>query len=219
MFYALLPLAIALVALLLFATPVRAKVWVATGVIVALAVAALVPAVGVLAGLLSDVQWSIASPVFGVERLSVDALSALFLVIIAVAGIATVIYSKGYLSHYLDKKSSAHISLHYLALVLLVAAMMGVVISSGGFSFLLAWELMTIASFVLILFDAQRTEVLRAALTYLVMMHVGFILLVAAFAVIVVKVDHIVYFSHIVFYHNSLFPRFCQECIFSFTGS
>ncbi|MBQ5359038.1 MAG: NADH-quinone oxidoreductase subunit E, partial [Alistipes sp.] len=117
MFYALLPLAIALVALLLFATPVRAKVWVATGVIVALAVAALVPAVGVLAGLLSDVQWSIASPVFGVERLSVDALSALFLVIIAVAGIATVIYSKGYLSHYLDKKSSAHISLHYLALV------------------------------------------------------------------------------------------------------
>ena len=182
MFYALLPLAIALVAVLLFATPVRAKVWVATGVIVALAVAALVPSVGVLAGLLPDVQWSIASPVFGVEKLSIDALSALFLVVIAVAGIATVIYSKGYLSHYLDKKSSAHISLHYLSLVLLVAAMMGVVISSGGFSFLLAWELMTIASFVLILFDAQRAEVLRAALTYLVMMHVGFILLVAAFA-------------------------------------
>ena len=40
---------------------------------------------------------------------------------------------------------------------------------------------MTIASFILILFDAERPEVLRAALAYLVMMHVGFIFLVAGF--------------------------------------
>lgn len=111
-----------------------------------------------------------------------DSLSALFSLVIGIAGVSTLLYSRGYLAHYLDKKSSAHISLHYTALVVLVISMMLVVISSGGFSFLLAWELMTIASFILILFDAERQQVLRAALAYLIMMHIGFVLLVAGFA-------------------------------------
>lgn len=94
---------------------------------------------------------------------------------------ATILYSRGYLAHYLTKKSPAHISLHYTALALLVLSMMLVVMADGSFLFLFAWELMTIASFILILFDAERTEVLRAALAYLVMMHIGFIFLVAGF--------------------------------------
>lgn len=60
-------------------------------------------------------------------------------------------------------------------------AMLGVVLSDGGFSFLFFWELMTVASFLLILFDAQRREVRRAALSYLIMMHIGFVLLVIGF--------------------------------------
>lgn len=182
MFYALLTLAFAGVATLLFATPQRYKVWVATFCIGVLSLGAITASVAVLSGLKTSLDATIHSPIFGKEHIAVDALSAIFLLIIAVAAIATVIYSNGYLRQYLDRKSSAHISLHYFSLVLLVASMMGVVVSGGGFSFLLAWELMTIASFVLILFDAQRAEVLRAALTYLVMMHIGFILLVAAFA-------------------------------------
>ena len=59
--------------------------------------------------------------------------------------------------------------------------MLGVVLSDGGFSFLFFWELMTVASFLLILFDAQRREVRRAALSYLIMMHIGFVLLVIGF--------------------------------------
>ncbi len=37
------------------------------------------------------------------------------------------------------------------------------------------------ASFLLILYDAERREVRRAALAYLIMMHVGFALLVVGF--------------------------------------
>ncbi len=59
--------------------------------------------------------------------------------------------------------------------------MMGVVCADGGYTFLFFWELMTIASFLLILFDAERKEVVRAALSYLVMMHIGFLFLVAGF--------------------------------------
>ena len=113
-----------------------------------------------------------------------DALSSLFLVIIAIASIATAIYSRGYVEGYLKRFSSAHISLHYTALTLLVVSMMCVVMSSGGFSFLFAWELMTIASFILILFEANRQDVRRAALNYLVMMHIGFMFLVIGFVLL-----------------------------------
>jgi formate hydrogenlyase subunit 3/multisubunit Na+/H+ antiporter MnhD subunit len=43
---------------------------------------------------------------------------------------------------------------------------------------------MTIASFILILFEADRQEVRRAALNYLVMMHIGFMFLVAGFVML-----------------------------------
>ena len=57
-------------------------------------------------------------------------------------------------------------------------AMLGVVLSDGGYSFLFFWELMTVASFLLILFDAERREVRRGALSYLILMHIVFVLLV-----------------------------------------
>ena len=182
MFYLGLLLTLTLLVAALFIAPLRSKIWVAfTAVIIAVA-ALSYPAISALMTTHPIVLMQAQGPIFGAENLSIDSLSALFLIIIGIAGIATIIYSRGYLAQYLDKKSSAHISLHYAALVIMILSMMLVVMSSGGFSFLLAWELMTIASFILILFDAQRAEVLRAALAYLIMMHVGFIFLVAGFA-------------------------------------
>ncbi len=181
MFYLYLLLALALLVATTFAAPLKSKVWVAFTAVVAAAVAVAVPSIGVLAGFGEiELLSSIESPL-GSGALSIDALSAMFLLIISLAGVATILYSRGYLAHYLTKKSSAHISMHYTALVLLIVSMMLVVMADGGFLFLFAWELMTIASFMLILFDAERAEVLRAALAYLVMMHIGFIFLVAGF--------------------------------------
>lgn len=182
MFYISLLLFLTLLTAALFLTPLRWKMWVAFAATSLLAISAAVPAIGALWGGVEMEIMQISSPFFGSEALFIDPLSALFVLVIGIAGVATMLYSRGYLAHYLNEKSSVHISLHYTALVVLVASMMLVVISSGGFSFLFAWELMTIASFLLILFDAQRQQVLRAALAYLIMMHIGFVLLVAGFA-------------------------------------
>ena len=181
MFYLYLLLFLTLSVALIFLAPLRAKVWVTTAIVSIVAVALAVPSIAVLSGAENFTLTEMVGPIFGPESLSIDSLTAIFLLIIGVAGTATLIYSKGYLQQYLDKKSPAHISLHYAALATLVISMMMVVMSSGGFSFLLAWELMTIASFILILFDAQRAEVMQAALAYLVMMHIGFVFLVAGF--------------------------------------
>ena len=181
MFYLYLLLFLTLLVAMVFATPLRCKMWVTTAIVAITAVALAIPSIAVLAGSESFSIIEMTGPIFGQESLAIDSLSAIFLLIIGIAGTATLIYSKGYLQQYLDKKSPAHISLHYAALAILVISMMMVVMSSGGFSFLLAWELMTIASFILILFDAQRAEVMQAALAYLVMMHIGFVFLVAGF--------------------------------------
>lgn len=180
-FYTLLAALLAVV--LIFVAPLRAKVWVATSLIGASAIGALYLVVAtLLGGEITLARFS--TDFFGAEHITVDALSALFLAIIAIASVATVVYSRGYVEGYFKRFSAAHISLHYTSLVMLVVSMMLVVMSSGGFSFLFSWELMTIASFILILFEADRQDVRRAALNYLVMMHIGFMFLVAGFVLL-----------------------------------
>ena len=188
----------------IFLTPLRQKVWVATGIIATLAIAASTLAIKALVeGSVHLASFSTA--LFGEESFAVDKLSALFLIIISIASIAVVLYSRGYLEGYLKRYAEAHISMHYTALVILVASMMFVVMSSGGFSFLFAWELMTIASFILIPFEAERQETRRAALNYLVMMHIGFIFLVIGF-VLVANVTGSANFTAIVEYFKIAKP-------------
>ena len=181
--YLITLLAAVLAIALIFIVPKRAKVWVATALISTAAIGAIALSAQTL--LCGDVELaSFTTSLFGKEHISVDGISALFLSIIAIASVATVLYSRGYVGGYLERYSSTHISLHYTALLLLVVSMMLVVVTSGGFSFLFSWELMTIASFILILFEAERQEVRRAALNYLVMMHIGFMFLVAGFVML-----------------------------------
>ena len=181
MFFLYSLLALGVVAAAVFAAPLRSKVWTALALTAVGALWCSAHAVGVLAGTAHELLWSIPGTIFGGDTGSMDSLSALFVLIISVGAVSAVLYSRGYLEHYLRSKSPAHISLHYTALVVMFYAMLGVVLSDGGFSFLFFWELMTVASFLLILFDAQRREVRRAALSYLIMMHIGFVLLIVGF--------------------------------------
>ena len=174
-------LALAVVTALIFAAPLKAKVWATLAVVAAGALWASATAVGVLAGGHTVRLWATDVFLFGSDAGSMDPLSALFALIVSVGAVAAVLYSRGYLAHYLGRKSPAHISLHYTALATMFYAMLGVVTSEGGFSFLFFWELMTVASFLLILFNAERREVRRAALAYVIMMHVGFALLLIGF--------------------------------------
>ena len=177
--YTLLFLVVVVAAI--FSTPLRAKAWTALALTAAGALWASVRAIGVLADGGTESLWMIPGTLFGGDSGSMDPLSALFVLLISIGSVASVLYSRGYLAHTLREKSPAHVSLHYTSLTVMAYAMLGVVCSDGGYSFLFFWELMTVASFLLILYNAQRREVSRAALAYLIMMHVGFVLLVVGF--------------------------------------
>lgn len=181
MFFLCILLALAIMTAAICITPPKAKAWTALAFIGGGAAALAVKAAGVLADGSTVRLWTFESLALGRDTGSMDPLSALFVLLIALGAVAATIYSHGYLRHARDRKSPAHLSLHYLSLAVMSLAMLGVVISDGGYSFLFFWELMTVASFLLILFDAERREVRRAALAYLIMMHIGFVLLVIGF--------------------------------------
>lgn len=181
MFFTCSLLTLVAIATLIFAVPLRSKIWAALTVVGLGALYTSARAIEVLLSGNTIRLWQIGETPFGMDSGSMDPLSALFVLVISLGSIAATLYSRGYLSHYLTTKSPVHISLHYTALAVMSLAMLAVVCSDGGFSFLFFWELMTIASFLLILFDAERREVCRAALSYLIMMHVGFVLLLIGF--------------------------------------
>ncbi len=175
---------------LVFLVPKRYKVWFTLGVVGAGAAVALSAALPCLVGGAfragDALQWGYAT-LFGAEYGVVDRLSAFFMLIICVGTLAVLLYSRGYMAQYVQERPAAHISLHYMALALLFFSMLGVVTCRGGYGFLICWELMTLASFVLILFDAQKPATRRAALSYVVMMHVGFVFLLVGFITLQVK--------------------------------
>lgn len=104
-------------------------------------------------------------------QIQVDELSALFLIIIGLLGICTSLYSVGYITH--DYYKEEHLVRYYPFLMFFLAGMVGVVTCWDMFYFLVFWEVMTLASYVLVIYEKSNPISLRAGLKYFVMTHIG----------------------------------------------
>jgi len=119
---------------------------------------------------------------FGNVYLALDALSALFILIISVMSFIGIIYANGYLKPYIDKGKS--IASHCVFLLLLVASMLSVVIVQHSFFFLIAWEIMSLASFFLVIFEGEKKEVLKSGIKYLIYMHLSILFIISMMVVL-----------------------------------
>jgi len=139
---------------------------------------AVVPALRTLSnGLAESLRLSWDMPI-GSFFIEIDPLSALFLVpILGLSAIAAV-YGVQYLSHYRDQKN---LGVAWLFYNLLVIGMMLVVVARNGVLFLVAWEIMSLASFCLVTFEYERPMVCRAGCIYLIATHIGTAFLIAFF--------------------------------------
>ncbi|MGC8988876.1 MAG: proton-conducting transporter membrane subunit, partial [Verrucomicrobiia bacterium] len=104
----------------------------------------------------------------GEFHVSVDALSALFL--LAVFGMSglSALYGIEYLAPYRGRKAPG---VSWFFFNLLVASMAMLLVARDAVLFLVAWETMSLASFFLVGFENERAEVRDAAWTYLVATH------------------------------------------------
>jgi len=120
--------------------------------------------------------------IWGDLSLVIDGLSAFFILIIAIIGYLVVLYAKGYLKPYFDKDcfSGAHLFFFNILMIFMVL----VTVIQNALAFLIAWEIMSLASFFLVAFENEKREVFDAAIHYLVAMHVGVVFLIAAFVIL-----------------------------------
>ena len=119
------------------------------------------------------------TPVFGKISFHIDSLSAWFILIINLTCINGAFYGIGYLKQYNHQR--ANLSLHYILFLLFQSSMLLVCMVQNGLTFLIVWELMSISSFLLVIFEHENKTTLQAGINYLVQMHVGVLFLAAAF--------------------------------------
>jgi len=111
--------------------------------------------------------------------LTIDKLAAFFILALAVLTFAVSLYSVGYLQHYYGKKNIALFGILYN---LFIIAMVLVFTAGNMAFFLLAWEMMSLVSYFLVIFENEQKENLRSGLIYLVMTHLGTALIMIAMA-------------------------------------
>lgn len=106
----------------------------------------------------------------GLARMSVDGLSAWFLVVIGTVGFGVAIYAWGYLR---GGDGHGHTGVFSALLCTMIAAMILVVCAADVVLFLLGWEMMSLSAFFLVGFHGLDAEARRGAWTYLIATHLG----------------------------------------------
>ena len=155
------------------------------------ALARIVGHVSALLGAISALTFGVAGLVGGTMELNipdllpvggaafgVDRLSAFFVLVIAVGAIPAALYAIGYTREYAGKHSLAGMG---FAFNVFIAAMILVPLARNVLTFLVLWELMSLASYFLVITEHEREDTLRAGWVYFVMTHAGFAALLVGF--------------------------------------
>lgn len=121
--------------------------------------------------LTKSLSWTVPHiiPFFNLE-IFVDGISAFFMLMIGIVSFAVSLYSIGYSKEYENKK---RISVFGFLFNIFILSMILVAGSNNGFFFLMFWELMSLTSFFLVIYDHDKEENLKSGMTYLVMTHFG----------------------------------------------
>lgn len=127
---------------------------------------------------MAPVPWPVPNGAFMV---GLDLLSAWFLMLVLIVPPLAAVFGVEFLKSGFPQKSTGVTWFFYN---LTVAGMIVVTIARDGLLFLMAWEVMALASYFLIVFEHEREEVREAGWTYLVASHMGTAFLLALFIIL-----------------------------------
>ena len=168
--FAMALLLLGAMAVLLSGRPDRNVSWLGAGSVVIASVLGCVPVIHVLSGGSVEavrVPWPVP---FGEFFLELDPLTAWFLFPTLLLSALSAIYGVGYLRSWQGRRSLGPVWFFYCLLVL---GMMLVLLARNAVLFLIAWELMALASFFLVTFEHERESVQEAGWIYFVATHLG----------------------------------------------
>jgi len=103
-------------------------------------------------------------------NIKVDLLSAFFVFVISLVALLSSIYSIGYLRQFYGKYNIGLFGFFYN---IFIASMMLVVTSNNALYFLVVWELMSLVSYFLVIFESDHKESIKAGFLYFIMTHIA----------------------------------------------
>jgi formate hydrogenlyase subunit 3/multisubunit Na+/H+ antiporter MnhD subunit len=109
-----------------------------------------------------------------------DALSGFFLLLMGFAGAGISIFAAGYFRSG-EGTAPGLQGLHYH---LFLASMVLVVLADDAYFFMVAWELMALSSYFLVVSQHRRPEIRQAGFLYLLMAHLGALCLLFSFGIL-----------------------------------
>ncbi|MDP4239161.1 MAG: proton-conducting transporter membrane subunit [Bacteroidota bacterium] len=163
-----------LAAIILLLVPTKMKAYTAAFAVVANAIVTSCLAIPALSGQPVSLTFGGGS-ILGDILIRIDELSAWFILIINFTCITGVFYGTGYLKAYAN--TAKKLGMHWILFVLFQLSMVWVCMIQHGLVFLIAWEIMSLSSMMLVIFDANNPKTLKAGINYLVQMHISVVFL------------------------------------------
>lgn len=143
---------------------------------------------GAVGGLISSCMVITSGSVFSFEIASslpllsfsfkVDKLSAFFILIIALIALLSSFYALEYIKHYYKKYNIGTLGFFYN---IFLAGMVLVVSASNALFFLIVWEIMSLSSYFLVVYENKEKDNVVAGSLYFIMTHIGTAFIMLAF--------------------------------------
>jgi hydrogenase-4 component B len=143
-----------------------------------------IPAVHALNGINTEIFLT-GSFVTGTILVKIDALSAWFILTINFTFLTGILYGMNYMKVYSEKTSD--ISMHWIAYILTHSALIAICSIQNGIAFLIAWEIMALSAFIMVIFEHHKQQTLKAGINYLIQSHIAILFLSFAFIWIIYK--------------------------------
>jgi hydrogenase-4 component B len=166
----------AIIAVLVFNTKSKGIITLSTVIVIGLASSFV--ALKALTGNSYEILFS-GTIIFGKVHVLVDALSAWFILTINFTFITGAVYGFNYMKKYSERKSD--ITMHCIAYMSAQFALLGICSVQNGFVFLLLWELMALSVFILVIFEHNKPETIKAGINYLVQSHISIVFIMLGF--------------------------------------
>lgn len=119
-------------------------------------------------------------PLFSI-RIVIDSLAAFFVFTISIVAFLVSLYGLSYMKQF---EHEYNLGSFYFFYNLFLASMLLVVTAGHALYFLIVWEIMSLASYFLVVFEHKDKDNVRSGTIYLVIMHVGYAAILLGFLVL-----------------------------------
>jgi formate hydrogenlyase subunit 3/multisubunit Na+/H+ antiporter MnhD subunit len=158
--------------------PVRWKGVITVAAVIVIAILSSIQSFHALAG--ESVEYIFqGSLVTGKIPVRIDALSGWFILIINFTFITGAFYGLQYMKAYGSQKSN--LSLHCISYILMQSSLIAICSLQNTIAFLIAWEVMALSSFILIIFEHYKRATLNAGINFFIQSHICIMFLTLGF--------------------------------------